>query len=81
LGTPSGANLVSGGATFHTWASNATEVYVVRSDAGDNTPAGWSTNDGDLLVKDSLGYWGGFFPGVRDGDLYRFWVVGPGAAQ
>jgi 1,4-alpha-glucan branching enzyme len=81
LGTPNGANLVSGGATFRTWAPNANEVYVVLNDAGDDLPADWSKNDGDLLVKDSLGYWGGFFPGVKDGDLYRFWVVGQGSGS
>ena len=78
LSTPSGANLVSGGATFRTWAPNAKEVYVVLGDAGDDAPATWSKNDGDLLVQDSRGYWSGFFPGVQDGDLYRFWVVGQG---
>lgn len=38
LSTPNGANLVSGGATFRTWAPNAKELYVVRNDAGDDQP-------------------------------------------
>lgn len=78
LRTPSGANLVNGGATFRTWAPNAKEVYVVLNDAGDDKPASWTKNDNDLLVKDAMGYWGGFFPGVKDDDQYRFWVVGQG---
>lgn len=77
-GTPSGATLVGGGATFRTWAPHAQQVYVVLDDAGDDTPLTWSKNDADLLVKDAHGYWSGFFPSVKDGDLYRFWIVGQG---
>ena len=38
----------------------------------------FSKRPGDLLVKDANGFWAGFVLGVRDGDLYRFWVVGQG---
>ena len=30
----------------------------------------------DLLVKDVNGFWAGFVPGMKDGDRYRFYVVG-----
>ncbi|HEY5792572.1 MAG TPA: hypothetical protein VIS74_04695 [Chthoniobacterales bacterium] len=74
--TPLGANLVSGGATFRTWAPAAAEVYLAL-----NHPSGtpYPKNPDELLVKDASGYWGGFFPGVKDGDLYRFYVAGTAA--
>ncbi|MFO0940253.1 MAG: hypothetical protein U0930_05745 [Pirellulales bacterium] len=79
--TKSGANLIDGGATFRTWAPKAKEVYLVLGDAGDDKALTWTKNDSDLLVKDAHGYWSGFFPGVKDGDRYRFWVVGEGAGS
>lgn len=77
--TPLGANLVAEGATFRTWAPKAQEVYVVLGDPGGTTPDTWVKNADDLLVMDGDGYWGGFFPGVKDGDEYRFYVVGTGS--
>jgi 1,4-alpha-glucan branching enzyme len=74
--TPLGANLIDGGATFRAWAPNALEVYVVLNDSGRGKPASWTKNPADLLVKDAEGCWGGFFPGAKDDDLYRFYVVG-----
>ncbi len=29
-------------------------------------------------MKDAAGYWNGFVPGVKEGDEYRFYVVGTG---
>ncbi|HSJ04865.1 MAG TPA: alpha-amylase family glycosyl hydrolase [Verrucomicrobium sp.] len=78
-GTPLGANLVAGGATFRTWAPAAKEVYLVQNDSGTEVPGVWTRNEADLLVKDSHGCWGGFFPDVKDGDEYRFYVVGHGS--
>jgi 1,4-alpha-glucan branching enzyme len=78
-GTPMGAQLVDGGATFRTWAPAAKEVYLVLQDPGKAAPSTWQKNDEDLLVRDAQGYWGGFFPGVTDGAEYRFWVVGDGS--
>ena len=78
-GTPMGAQLVDGGATFRTWAPAAKEVYLVLQDPGKAAPSTWQKNDEDLLVRDAQGYWGGFFPGVTDGSEYRFWVVGDGS--
>ena len=76
--TPLGANLVSGGATFRTWAPSALEVYVALKQPGERPSAAFLKNPSDLLVKDDNGYWGGFVPGIKDGDLYRFYVVGTG---
>lgn len=77
VNTPLGANLVDGGATFRTWAPAAQQVYVALGDAGAAFPATWSKNGDDLLVNDDNGFWSGFFPGVADGDEYRFYIVGP----
>ncbi len=77
--TPPGANLVNGGATFRTWAPLAKEVYVALNDSGLATPTDWQKDPDSLLVPDANGYWGGFFPGVKDGDEYRFYVVGTGS--
>ena len=76
--TPPGANLVNGGATFRTWAPLAREVYVALNDPGLAKPTVWQKDPDSLLVQDVSGYWGGFFPGVKDGDEYRFYVVGTG---
>lgn len=76
--TPLGANLVDGGATFRTWAPTAQEVYVTLHDPGTATPSMWQKNPNDALVNDGNGYWAGFFPGVKDGDEYRFYIVGTG---
>jgi len=77
-GTPMGAQLTDGGATFRTWAPGAKGVYVVLRDFNVQSPTGWKKNDHDLLAKDVAGYWSGSFPGVADGAEYRFWVVGAG---
>ncbi len=76
--TPLGATLVADGATFRVWAPGALEVYLVLADPGIASPATWTKNPDDLLIRDANGYWAGFFPGVTDGARYRFYVVGPG---
>jgi 1,4-alpha-glucan branching enzyme len=75
--TPMGANLVSvGGATFRAWAPLANAVYINGTFGG--TPA--TGQSGDLLLaKDANGYWAGFVAAAREGDLYRFLVVGQGS--
>lgn len=76
-GTPMGATLVPGGASFRTWAPNARDVHVV-TDAGPT--AGWSRWTPDpaaRLVPLGDGTWAGFVPGVADGDPYLFWIRGP----
>ncbi|HET7343786.1 MAG TPA: alpha amylase C-terminal domain-containing protein [Methylomirabilota bacterium] len=72
--TPMGATLVTGGATFRVWAPGALAVHL-RLAAG---PA-WTPDDANALMRDASGYWAGFVPGVRDGDAYRFHVVGAGS--
>ncbi|MDK2745296.1 MAG: alpha amylase C-terminal domain-containing protein [Nitrospira sp.] len=77
--TPLGATLVPGGATFRTWAPTALEVYIALGHLTGTAPGAFPKNPGDLLVKDAHGYWAGFVPGIKDGDLYRFYVVGTGS--
>ncbi len=73
-----GANLTPGdGATFRAWAPLATAVYVHGTFGG--TVRDQLTDD-LLLKKDEHGYWTGFVDVAEEGDLYRFWVVGPGSS-
>ena len=72
--TPMGANLIGAGATFRVWAPGAREVYVIFDDHDVHA----NKDDAHLLIKDDQGYWTGFFPGIIDGALYRFWIVGAG---
>ena len=77
--TPLGATLAPGGVTFRTWAPKALEVYIALKQPTGTAPAAFPKNSGDLLVKDAEGFWAGFVPGLKDGDLYRFYVVGTGS--
>lgn len=71
-GTPMGATLVDGGATFRVWAPRARGVYVALGDTRTYRP-----RSEDLLVRGPTpGHWAGFAPGVTDGTHYRFHVVG-----
>jgi 1,4-alpha-glucan branching enzyme len=72
-GTPMGANLIGGGATFRVWAPHAHSVHVI----GDFN--GRERNDASLLNRDDRGHWLGFIPGVRDRQRYMFYVVGAGS--
>jgi 1,4-alpha-glucan branching enzyme len=71
-GTPMGANLIAGGATFRVWAPHAHTVHVI----GDFNNC--ERNDASLLNRDNHGHWRGFIPGVRDRQRYMFYVVGDG---
>jgi 1,4-alpha-glucan branching enzyme len=75
--TAMGANLTGGGATFRVWAPRATAVHVVGEFAG---IAQWDPVADNLMAKDAAGYWAGFVAGARDGDAYKFYVVGVGNA-
>jgi 1,4-alpha-glucan branching enzyme len=77
--TPLGATLVAGGATFRVWAPSALEVYIALKHPSGTPPEQFAKSPEDLLVKDSNGFWAGFIPGIKDGDLYRFFVVGTGS--
>src|SRR5437667_3133491 len=72
-GTPMGANLIAGGATFRVWAPNARSVNVI----GDFNNR--ESNDRSLLNRDDQGHWLGFIPAVRDRHRYMFYVVGHGS--
>jgi 1,4-alpha-glucan branching enzyme len=75
--TPTGAQIVPGGASFKVWAPRALAVYL-------NGVFGGVSHDQQtedrLLSKDASGYWTGFQGGARDGDRYRFWVTGEGSS-
>ena len=71
--TPLGANLVTGGATFRAWAPKATAVHLKLNIPNQAFQPGPTT----LLGYDpATGLWSGFVPGVKDGDTYRFFVIG-----
>src|SRR5580658_369012 len=72
--TPMGANLIADGASFRVWAPNAFKVYVIF----DFTAATVTepTDQGLLLTMNAQGHWMGFFPRLKKGQLYMFYVVG-----
>src|SRR5215469_13404416 len=69
---PVGGTLVAGGATFRVWAPRAKNVYV----SGDFN--GWKQDDSCLLNPIGGGQWAGFFPNLKDGDQYLFFINGIG---
>ena len=71
-----GATLVNGGATFRAWGPRAAAVDV-NGIFGASVMTGRS--DDLLMLRDANGYWSGFIAGARDGDPYRFYVVGTGS--
>jgi 1,4-alpha-glucan branching enzyme len=75
--TPTGANVLPDGASFKVWAPRATAVYLNGAFGG--TTYDQQTDD-RLLVNDGSGTWTGFQAGARDGDPYRFWIVGTGSS-
>ena len=72
-GTPMGANLIAGGATFRVWAPQARSVHVI----GDFN--NHQRQDAVLLTRNDHGHWRGFIPGVKDRQRYMFYVVGEGS--
>lgn len=73
-GTPMGANLVAGGATFRVWAPGALAVHL------NSALSGWEPSPANLLTRDAEGRWAGFWPGFTDGMAYKFHVTGRGSA-
>lgn len=71
--TPMGANLAGDGATFRVWAPRARAVHVVGRFNG---VADWQPNAANRLQRGDDGIWAGFVCGARDGDHYKFYVVG-----
>jgi hypothetical protein len=76
--TPMGANLTADGATFRVWAPGARAVYLNGLLGGKDL---WKKDQdpGLFLTKDGAGYWSGFCPGAREGDSYKYFVVGGGS--
>jgi 1,4-alpha-glucan branching enzyme len=72
-----GATLVADGATFRVWAPRARDVYLVGSFADEQV---WDARADHRLMPGPGGQWSGFRRGVRDGDQYKFWVVGEGTS-
>jgi 1,4-alpha-glucan branching enzyme len=68
-----GATLVGGGATFRAWAPRASTVYLCGQFNGVDQ---WRPVPENLLQRDPQGYWAGFLPGAKEGDLYKYYVVG-----
>src|SRR4051794_22381549 len=79
VNTPLGATLISDGATFRAWAPAAREVYLASNHEAGMPSGAFPKQADDLLAKDAAGFWAGFVPGIKDGDLYRFYVVGTGS--
>jgi 1,4-alpha-glucan branching enzyme len=74
--TPMGATLIAtGGATFRVWAPRAKAVYLNGVFSGQARQG----QDATLLLDENDGYWTGFLPTAKDGDVYRFLVVGVGS--
>src|SRR3954451_8586534 len=71
-----GVRLVAGGATLRGWAPGAGHVYVVLRGGGDYVPR----PEDELQLREGTGDWTGFVAGVRDGSLYRWFVVGAGGS-
>jgi 1,4-alpha-glucan branching enzyme len=67
---PMGANLTHGGATFRLWAPSALAVSVRGSfNSWTDTP----------LERGADGYWQTFVGSAREGDRYKFHVLGSGS--
>lgn len=74
--TPLGGNLLpAGGATFRVWAPAAREVRLLWDYV--NPGSGWINKQTANLQATGGGYWGGFVAGLKAGDRYMFYVVGP----
>lgn len=71
-GTRMGATLLPDGVVLRFWAPAADRVHVCFDES--------EVVDDDLeLLSDGHGGWAGFFPGVRAGRKYRYYVTGTGA--
>lgn len=76
--TPMGGNLLSTGegATFRVWAPSAREVRVLWGYF--KGPEGkWKPSAEGKCQRIGDGVWAGFVPGLKLGDRYMFYVVGP----
>lgn len=76
--TPLGATLSRDGATFKVWAPLAKAVYLNGLFGGAEFE---KQTEARLLARDPFGFWTGFQAGARDGDRYRYFVIGEGSAD
>jgi 1,4-alpha-glucan branching enzyme len=76
--TPTGATLAKRGATFKVWAPHARAVFLNGCFGGQDAWFG-ERSDSWLMQKAEDGYWTGYERKARDGDQYKFFVVGEGS--
>lgn len=72
-----GATVSDGGTYFRVWAPAAAAVYVALVDPAVSPRAAWQATPANMLTRDAAGFWSGFFAGVGDGWMYRYWTKGP----
>lgn len=79
--TAMGATVADGGVTFRVFAPAAREMYVLTGPSLAAAQAeGFAPAAPDQLFNLGDNTWGAFIAGMRDGDPYRFWVVGKAGA-
>jgi 1,4-alpha-glucan branching enzyme len=79
-GTPFGATLTAGGATFRVWAPEARQMFVLTGGAlRAAEQAGFVPSPNDAMVGIGDGSWGAFVANLNQGAAYRFWVIGSGS--
>jgi 1,4-alpha-glucan branching enzyme len=72
-----GATVMNGGVTFRVFAPLAREMYVLTGPSlAAAQLAGFVPAGIDQLFQLGDNTWAAFVPSLRDGDPYRFWVVG-----
>jgi 1,4-alpha-glucan branching enzyme len=75
--TPLGATVVNDGVTFRVFAPAAKEMYVLTGQSlAAAQSSGFVPGASDQLFNLGDNTWAAFLPGLREGDPYRFWVVG-----
>jgi 1,4-alpha-glucan branching enzyme len=63
------------GATFRIWAPAAQEVRLLWDYS--NSASGWSNNQAAKLQEVNNGIWEGFVSGLKAGERYMYYIVGP----
>ena len=58
------------GVYFAVWAPNAQRVSVIGEFNG------WDTEANIISNEDDIGVWQGFIPGVKPGDMYKYFIIG-----
>ena len=58
------------GVYFAVWAPNAQRVSVIGEFNG------WDTEANIIENEDEIGVWQGFIPGVKPGDMYKYFIIG-----